>query len=188
MVGRPPSHRRSSASPGVRCKSGVAGVIRAPRASSLDVLDTFEYHGATSSLVLNPMPAQVDAPFDSLAEIRIHRKEISSTPQADVHRCKSQAPCSEESFASSFAVTTQPYPTHAAVLEDNIVSNRAPAFKVRQWQKYLSTHDGSAWWWCEADGGYFFECNPGPWKRFQDRVSMRFWWHNEATNEHFFDI
>ena len=104
IFGRPPSHRRSSTSPRGRGTGGLAGMIRSPRANSLDIPITFVDHGANVSAALVPAMAEFEPLLTSA--LQPARTESPSAPEVDWTSCESQAPF-EKPLGPAPAITVE---------------------------------------------------------------------------------
>lgn len=77
----------------------------------------------------------------------------------------------------------------APELESVAVQTRAPAqesLPARGWARLRSPQNGNVWC-CVDPGTCFTEGDPGPWNSWRDPVSSQDWWHNELTQEWFFE-
>ena len=48
------------------------------------------------------------------------------------------------------------------------------------WKKYSNLDGQGYWWWCELDGDWFLEEEPGPWGKYKDPDTGRhYWWKTD---------
>ena len=67
---------------------------------------------------------------------------------------------------------------------DHFAESLPPA---TSWQVFLQPLTHKKWYWNEKSGEFFFEEEPGNWKRYLDEAG-RTWWHNSSSAEWFHDI
>jgi len=45
------------------------------------------------------------------------------------------------------------------------------------WKQYSNPGGEGYWWWCESDGDWFLEDEPGPWTKYKDPdTGKQYWW------------
>lgn len=50
------------------------------------------------------------------------------------------------------------------------------------WKKYINAEGQGYWWWCELDGDWFLEDEPGPWAKYKDpETGKHYWWKTDDT-------
>lgn len=56
----------------------------------------------------------------------------------------------------------------------------SPAVVGQQgWEKYLVAGGKDFWWYCNNGGEWFLEASPGPWAKYFDPASKKYYWQRD---------
>ena len=54
-----------------------------------------------------------------------------------------------------------------------------PVVGQQGWEKYLVAGGKDFWWYCNNGGEWFLEASPGPWAKYFDPASKKYYWQRD---------